>query len=192
MKYTISMRALLCISLVSASIGLGVSYASAADDCITESKLAPPKGSRWAYHTDRATNRKCWFLMKVTIAPAVSQTRRALPQFTLARILARATRNIECRANRVSRQAQTQRIRAGDFLPRILTLEGTAECGEQRHHRNDALAWSPPAGVAERRSCGGSKKKSPTFAGLSSGTRCHNSRTTLTTGSLSIFAATYG
>jgi hypothetical protein len=87
MKYTISMRALLCISLVSASmIGLGVSYASAADDCITESKLAPPKGSRWAYHTDRATNRKCWFLMKVTIAPVVSQTRRALPQFTVARV----------------------------------------------------------------------------------------------------------
>ena len=36
----------------------------AADDCIIESNLVPPKGSRWYYHIDRAT----WFLMKVTTA----------------------------------------------------------------------------------------------------------------------------
>ena len=61
-------NALLCLALVStgvvgASLELGVSYALAADDCITESNLVPPKGSRWYYHSDRATNRKCWFLM---------------------------------------------------------------------------------------------------------------------------------
>ena len=83
-------NALFCLALVSAgvvgaSLELGVNYASAADDCITESNLVPPKGSRWNYHIDRATNRKCWFLMKVTTAPATPQTRRTLPQLDLAR-----------------------------------------------------------------------------------------------------------
>jgi hypothetical protein len=83
-------NALFCLALVSAgvvgaSLELGVSYAAAADDCITESNLVPPKGSRWNYHIDRATNRKCWFLMKVTTAPATPQTRRTLPRSDLAR-----------------------------------------------------------------------------------------------------------
>ena len=44
-------NALLCLALVSTgvvvgSLELGVSYALAADDCITESNLVPPKGSR--------------------------------------------------------------------------------------------------------------------------------------------------
>jgi hypothetical protein len=83
-------NALLCLALVFtgvvvASLELGVSYALAADDCITESNLVPPKGSRWYDHIDRATNRKCWFLMKVTTAPATPQTRRTLPRSDLAR-----------------------------------------------------------------------------------------------------------
>ena len=82
-------NALLCLALVSAgvvgvSLELGVNYASAADDCIMESNLVPPKGSRWYYHIDRATNRKCWFLMKVTTAPATPQKRHTLPRLDLA------------------------------------------------------------------------------------------------------------
>ena len=83
-------NALFCLALVStgvvgASLELGVNYASAADDCITESNLVPAKGSRWYYHIDHAKNRKCWFLMKVTTAPATPQTRRTLPRSDLAR-----------------------------------------------------------------------------------------------------------
>jgi hypothetical protein len=84
-------NALLCFALAStgvigAALELGVNYALAADDCITESNLVPPKGTRWDYRIDRAGNRKCWFLMKVTIAPVAPQTRRPLPRSTLARI----------------------------------------------------------------------------------------------------------
>jgi hypothetical protein len=75
-------NALLCLALVTGVVGgslqLGVNHARAADDCITESNLAPPKGSRWHYHIDRATNRKCWFLMKLPTAPEAVQTRRTL------------------------------------------------------------------------------------------------------------------
>jgi hypothetical protein len=78
-------NALFCLALfsagvVGASLEAGVNDAAAADDCITESNLVPPKGSRWSYHMDRATNRKCWFLMKVT--PAAAQT----PLLTVARV----------------------------------------------------------------------------------------------------------
>jgi hypothetical protein len=66
--------------VVGAVLGCGTNYASAAEDCITESNVVPPKGSRWSYHIDRATNRKCWFLMKVT--PATAQT----PRLTVARV----------------------------------------------------------------------------------------------------------
>src|SRR5271169_4734845 len=94
-------NALLCLALVStgvvgASLELGVNHASAADDCITESNLVPPKGSRWHYHIDRASNRKCWFLMKVTTASVAPQTRRSLPRSTLARVSSehRSVRNL--------------------------------------------------------------------------------------------------
>jgi hypothetical protein len=68
--------ALASIGVTGAALELGVNYALAADDCITESNLVPPKGTRWEYRTDRAANRKCWFLMKVTTAPVAPQTRR--------------------------------------------------------------------------------------------------------------------
>jgi hypothetical protein len=69
-----------------AALELGVNYALAADDCITESNLVPRKGTRWDYRIDRTANRKCWFLMKVTTAPVAPQTRRPLPRSTLARV----------------------------------------------------------------------------------------------------------
>jgi hypothetical protein len=71
--------ALFCFALVStgmigAALGFGVTKASAADDCITESNLVPPKGSRWSYHVDRATNRKCWHIVASATAPAAAHT----------------------------------------------------------------------------------------------------------------------
>lgn len=45
------------------SLGPGVNGASAADDCITESNLVPPKGSHWQYRVDRASGRKCWHIV---------------------------------------------------------------------------------------------------------------------------------
>jgi hypothetical protein len=92
-------NALLCFALASigvigAALKLGVNYALAADDCITESNLVPRKGTRWDYRIDRTANRKCWFLMKVTTAPVAPQTRRPLPRSTLASPEHRSMRNL--------------------------------------------------------------------------------------------------
>jgi hypothetical protein len=46
-----------------AALDLGARTSSAADDCITESDLVPPKGSHWEYRIDHATNRKCWHIV---------------------------------------------------------------------------------------------------------------------------------
>lgn len=72
-------RALLCFALVSTgmiggALGAGADNASAADDCMTESNLVPPKGSRWYDHIDRATNRKCWYIAALASAPAAPRT----------------------------------------------------------------------------------------------------------------------
>jgi hypothetical protein len=67
-------RALFCLTLVSAGMtggafAAGANNASAADDCITESNLVPPKGSRWYYRIDRTTNRKCWYIAASASGP---------------------------------------------------------------------------------------------------------------------------
>jgi hypothetical protein len=41
--------ALISTGVIGAALGLGAHNASAADDCITESNVIPPKGSRWRY-----------------------------------------------------------------------------------------------------------------------------------------------
>ena len=33
-----------------------------ADDCLAQPSSSAPEGSHWYYHTDRATQRKCWYL----------------------------------------------------------------------------------------------------------------------------------
>src|SRR5690242_20288806 len=33
-----------------------------ADDCLAQPNSSAPEGSHWYYHTDRATQRKCWYL----------------------------------------------------------------------------------------------------------------------------------
>ena len=98
--------ALASIGVIGAALEFGVNNASAADDCITESNLVPPKGTHWDYRTDRAANRKCWFLVKVTTAPVAPQTRR--PILTLDGAA-------EC-----SGQQRRCRVIAGDDRPIIL------------------------------------------------------------------------
>jgi hypothetical protein len=74
-------KSALCFALIStgvigATLGLGAHNASAADDCITESNVVPPKGSRWHYDVDRVTNRKCWHIVALSTAPHTPNTQR--------------------------------------------------------------------------------------------------------------------
>jgi hypothetical protein len=75
-KWVLFCFALVFAGMVGAPFGLGASNASAADDCITESNLVPPKGSRWYYHDDRATNRKCWHIGPLATLPGAPHTQR--------------------------------------------------------------------------------------------------------------------
>jgi hypothetical protein len=75
-KSALSCFALVSIGMIGAAIGLGAKDASAANDCITESNLVPAKGSRWYYHVDRATNRKCWHIAPLAAAPAARHPSR--------------------------------------------------------------------------------------------------------------------
>jgi hypothetical protein len=68
---------LVSIGMIGGALGAGADNASAADNCMTESNLVPPKGSRWYYRIDRATNRKCWYIAALASAPAASRTARA-------------------------------------------------------------------------------------------------------------------
>jgi hypothetical protein len=58
---------LLGASLLGASL-LGTSLlgqpARAADDCLTAPNRAPAPGGHWYYHLDRASDRKCWYLVE--------------------------------------------------------------------------------------------------------------------------------
>ena len=54
--------ALLATLLVSGA-GIGVPTNTArADDCLTAPNGSAPAGSHWYYHTDRANQRKCWYV----------------------------------------------------------------------------------------------------------------------------------
>jgi hypothetical protein len=86
-------RALLCFALVSTgmiggALGAGADNASAADDCMTESNLVPPKGSRWYYHIDRATNRKCWYTALASAPAAPCPARAAVRAKTVQAVRA--------------------------------------------------------------------------------------------------------
>jgi hypothetical protein len=53
----------LAIPLLVWGVGIGAPTAPArADDCLAAPQSAAPNGSHWYYHTDRANQRKCWFL----------------------------------------------------------------------------------------------------------------------------------
>ena len=79
-------RAMGSIALVSTLLvsGLGVSVptnTARAVDCLSAPNSAAPQNSRWYYRTDRAKQRKCWYL-RVADRPsqqAVRKTREAPP-----------------------------------------------------------------------------------------------------------------
>jgi hypothetical protein len=62
------MRANGGILIIAMSVmGLGASYGSsdpapAEESCLSAPNARPPQGSHWFYHTDRANQRKCWYL----------------------------------------------------------------------------------------------------------------------------------
>jgi hypothetical protein len=56
--------------------------AARAYDCLTQPNSSAPAGSRWYYHTDRATQRKCWYLRapnQPAQQPAAQTTSQATP-----------------------------------------------------------------------------------------------------------------
>jgi hypothetical protein len=96
---------IISLGVIGAALGLGAHNASAADDCITESNVVPPKGSRWHYDNDRATNRRCWHIVALSTASHAPNTQR---------ISARSTSGLTVRSkHQVSESGQvaaTQRI----------------------------------------------------------------------------------
>jgi hypothetical protein len=87
-----------------AALDVNAHNASAADDCITESNVVPPKGSRWHYDVDRATNRKCWHIVALSTAPHTPNTQR-----TSARSAPRPTVRSNHQASESGQAALTQR-----------------------------------------------------------------------------------
>jgi hypothetical protein len=81
-KMTKKARCCLAFALTAscAAFALGPDRASAANECVTESNLVPPKGFRWQFHVDRATNRKCWRMVALPPPrlhrPSISFVRR--------------------------------------------------------------------------------------------------------------------
>jgi hypothetical protein len=56
---SIAFVAALLLSIFGASAPSG---SAAAADCLSEPNSAAPENSHWYYRTDRATQRKCWYL----------------------------------------------------------------------------------------------------------------------------------
>jgi hypothetical protein len=94
--------ALISSSMIGAALCLGANNAPVAGDCITESNLVPPKGSRWDYDIDRATNRKCWHIVPLPTA-------RAAPRRTTARSVSGQTRRSKHQVRESEQAAVTQR-----------------------------------------------------------------------------------
>jgi hypothetical protein len=65
------------------ALGFSANISGAAVECITEPKYDPPEGRHWYYHIDRATDRKCWYLM--ALAPETPPATAALSQRASAR-----------------------------------------------------------------------------------------------------------
>lgn len=65
-----------CADVVATMIALGTG--ARAEDCLVTPNSDPPPGARWVYQTDRATNRRCWYLTEA--ARAVAAHRDAEPQ----------------------------------------------------------------------------------------------------------------
>jgi hypothetical protein len=65
--------------LLAWDVGLSVAHA---DDCLAQPNSSAPEGNHWYYHTDRATQRKCWYLRALDQPaqhPAAQTTSEATP-----------------------------------------------------------------------------------------------------------------
>jgi hypothetical protein len=67
------------ILVMAATSNLPDSRARAADECHAAPKGSAPQGSRWYYRTDRATQRKCWFLAEPGAKASASAAAPATP-----------------------------------------------------------------------------------------------------------------
>jgi hypothetical protein len=56
-----------CADVLVTTIALGASVR--ADDYLLAPNSDSPPGARWVYQTDRATNRRCWYLTEAERAP---------------------------------------------------------------------------------------------------------------------------
>jgi hypothetical protein len=80
-----SKRVISCVPAVAAGllvtvILLGTNYATlAADDCLTEPNRPTTQGSHWYYHVDRASNRKCWYLVEPGGPPPTAEAPQPQP-----------------------------------------------------------------------------------------------------------------
>jgi hypothetical protein len=137
--------ALISTGMIGAALGLGAHNASAADDCITASNVVPPKGSRWHYDVDRATNRKCWHIVALSTASHTPNTQR-----TSARSAPGLTVRSKHQVSESGRAAVTQRTTVG--------IDGAAG-------RRSA---SPIRRLYSSNSCGGRSSRAPRTATPSS------------------------
>lgn len=73
----ISVGVLAAPIMVGASLLLGASLfgqpARAADDCLSAPNRAPAPGGHWYYHLDRASDRKCWYLVEPPAQTPIAQ-----------------------------------------------------------------------------------------------------------------------
>jgi hypothetical protein len=69
-----------CVGLLAAAILLGANRgARAGDDCLAGPNRAPAPGGHWYYHLDRASNRKCWYVMEPQTRSPTAQAAEPQP-----------------------------------------------------------------------------------------------------------------
>jgi hypothetical protein len=151
--------ALISVGIIGAALGLGAHNASAADDCITESNVIPPKGSRWHYDIDRATNRKCWHIVALSIASHASNTQRTSPRSTPG-LAVRSKHQVSESGQVAATQRITIRSTAGQatqhgrppprthpFYPRLDQRSGAATARERRPQQGRGAQRARQGGV---------------------------------------------
>ncbi len=68
------------IGLLATALMLGTNYATlAGDDCLAGPNRPPAQGGHWYYRLDRASNRKCWYLVEPAAQTPVAQAPQPQP-----------------------------------------------------------------------------------------------------------------
>jgi hypothetical protein len=79
-KCVISCVKAACAGLLVGAVVLGTNQATrAADDCLTGPNRQPGPGGHWYFHLDRATDRRCWYLVEATGRPPTAETLQPQP-----------------------------------------------------------------------------------------------------------------